>query len=72
MPTAKNTSLVSHIDCPGGGQVWVDGDILYVGHMREPAGTTLFDVSDPMSPREIFRIDMPVGWHSHKVAYRMG
>ncbi len=67
MPTAKNTSLVSHIDCPGGGQVWVDGDILYVGHMREPAGTTLFDVSDPRSPREIFRIEMPVGWHSHKV-----
>ncbi len=67
MPTVKNTSLVSHIDCPGGGQVWVDGDILYVGHMREPAGTTLFDVSDPRSPREIFRIEMPVGWHSHKV-----
>ena len=67
MPTASNTSLVSHIDCPGGGQVWVDGDILYVGHMREPAGTTLFDVSDPMSPREISRINMPVGWHSHKV-----
>lgn len=67
MPAVRNTSLVSHIDCPGGGQVWVDGDILYVGHMREPAGTTLFDVSDPRSPREIFRIEMPVGWHSHKV-----
>src|SRR4051794_34853773 len=25
MPSASNTSLVSHFDCPGGGQVWVHG-----------------------------------------------
>ena len=27
-------------DCPGGGQVWVEGTTLYVGHMRPPSGTT--------------------------------
>ena len=67
MPRVKNTSHVAHIDCPGGGQVWVDGDTLFVGHMHEPAGTSLFDISDPAHPREVARIGMPKGWHSHKV-----
>ena len=30
----SNTTLVSHFDCPGGGQVWVEGTTLYIGHMR--------------------------------------
>ena len=47
MPVAHNTKLVAHIDCPGGGQVWVDGTTLYVGHMRPPSGTTVVDVADP-------------------------
>jgi len=25
VPSAYNTRLVSHIDCPGGGQVWLEG-----------------------------------------------
>ena len=29
MPSRSNTKLVSHFDCPGGGQVWVDGTTLY-------------------------------------------
>ncbi len=40
MPSRSNTTLVSHFDCPGGGQVWVEGTTLYVGHMRRPSGTT--------------------------------
>ncbi len=67
MPQAKNTKLLSHIDCPGGGQVWMDGTTLYIGHMREPTGTTIVDMSDPKTPRQIARLDMPEGWHSHKV-----
>ena len=43
----SNTKLVSHIDCPGGGQVWVEGTTLYVGHMRPTSGTTIIDVADP-------------------------
>ena len=67
MAEAFNTTLLSHIDCPGGGQVWVEGTTLYIGHMRNPSGTTIVDVADPRKPRIIARIDVPDGWHSHKV-----
>jgi hypothetical protein len=34
VPSQSNTSLVSHLDCPGGGQVWIDGTTLYIAHWR--------------------------------------
>jgi hypothetical protein len=64
---AWNTRHVAHVDVPGGGQVWVEGDTLLVGHMRNPNGTTLIDVSDPKHPTPLGHIPMPDGWHSHKV-----
>ncbi len=67
MARAENTKQIGHIDCPGGGQVWVDGNYLYVGHMRPPSGTSIYDVSDPSKPVLVHRIELPVGWHSHKV-----
>jgi len=67
MPSAKNTKLVAHIDCAGGGQVWVEGNVLYVAHMQAPTGTSIFDISDPRSPKPLARVDVPAGWHSHKV-----
>jgi len=67
MARAHNTSLVGHIDCPGGGQVWVEGTTLYVGHMRNPSGTSIYDVADPREPKLLARLDLPEGWHSHKV-----
>lgn len=67
MATALNTKLLSHIDCAGGGQVWVEGTTLYIGHMRNPSGTTIVDVADPRKPKILNRIDVPDGWHSHKV-----
>ncbi|MFE0753603.1 LVIVD repeat-containing protein [Inquilinus sp. NPDC058860] len=67
MPSSANTTLVSHIDCPGGGQVWVEGTTLYIGHMRSPSGTTIVDVADPRNPKVIARLELPEGWHSHKV-----
>lgn len=67
MADALNTRLLGHIDCPGGGQVWVEGTTLYVGHMRSPSGTSIYDVSDPANPKQLARIDLPEGWHSHKV-----
>jgi hypothetical protein len=70
--SAANTNHVAHVDCPGGGQVWVDGDILYIGHMRPPSGTTLVDISDPRNPRKITTIPVPPGWHSHKVRAQNG
>jgi len=70
--SASNAKQIGHIDCPGGGQVWVDGDILYIGHMRPPSGTTLVDISDPRNPRTLCTIDVPPGWHSHKVRAQDG
>ncbi|AXK80913.1 hypothetical protein DW352_10575 [Pseudolabrys taiwanensis] len=67
MPSQSNTKLVSHIDCPGGGQVWVEGTTLYVGHQRPTSGTTIIDIADPRQPKVIAKIDVPEGWHSHKV-----
>lgn len=67
MADTRNTKLVGHVDCPGGGQVWVEGTTLYIGHMRHPSGTSIVDVSDPARPKPLARIDMPSGWHSHKV-----
>ena len=67
MPNSKNTRQLAHIDCPGGGQVWVEGTTLYIGHMRQPSGTTIVDVADPARPRVLSRIEIPPGWHSHKV-----
>ncbi len=72
MTSARNTKLVAHIDCPGGGQVWVDGSILYVGHMRPPSGTTMVDVSDPRRPKVLGVVEVPPGWHSHKVRAKDG
>ena len=53
--SASNTTLVAHIDCPGGGQVWVEGTTLYVGHMRQPSGTTIVDVADPTQAASLLR-----------------
>jgi hypothetical protein len=64
---AHNITLAGHIDVAGGGQVWLDGTTLYVGHMSAPHGTTIVDVADPRKPRVLATIAMPDGWHSHKV-----
>ncbi len=69
---AHNTSLVGHIDCDGGGQVWIDGNILYVGHMKAPSGTSIYDISDPKNPKHLHSIELPDGWHSHKVRVKDG
>ena len=72
MPSQSNTRLVSHLDCPGGGQVWVDGTTLYVGHMRPTSGTTIVDIADPRHPRIVATIPVREGWHSHKVRVARG
>ena len=67
MARAWNTKLVGQIDCPGGGQVWWDRHTLYVSHMRPPDGTSIYDVADPRKPKLIAKLELPMGWHSHKV-----
>jgi hypothetical protein len=58
---------VAWLDCPGGGQVVVDGRVAYVAHMKAPHGTTLVDVGDPKAPRALTTLPVPPGAHSHKV-----
>ncbi|CUI86013.1 LVIVD repeat-containing protein [Achromobacter xylosoxidans] len=72
MAKAWNTSLVAHVDCEGGGQVWVDGNTMYVSHMRPPYGTSIYDVEDPRRPRLLASLEVPIGWHSHKVRTKDG
>ena len=72
MLSRSNTTLVTRFDCPGGGQVWVEGTTMYVGHMRPTSGTTIVDVADPSHPKMLARIDVPEGWHSHKVRVANG
>ena len=67
MSRADGIKGLGYFDCPGGGQVVVDGDVAFVAHMRAPDGTTIVDVSDPRRPRQLARLEMPPGTHSHKV-----
>ena len=67
MNRAKGIREVAYFDCPGSGQVYVDGHIAYLAHMDAPAGTTIVDVRDPKNPRQLNQIQVPSGVHSHKV-----
>lgn len=64
----KNTSLISHLDIPGGGQIVVQDGYAYVGHMKPPFGTSIIDISDPQNPRIVTTLDVGSQWsHTHKV-----
>ena len=66
---ARNTKRLSHLDLPGAGQVYVNGDHAYIGHLpnKEGLGTSVVDISDPTKPKLISTIylDDPTS-HSHK------
>ncbi len=56
------------MDIPGGGQIEVKGNYVYIGHIAPPHGTSIIDVSDPRRPRLVSKIDLPgMDSHSHKV-----
>ena len=64
----KNIKRVGHIGIPGGGQIVVDGNYAYVGHMKPPHGTTILDVADPKRPKILSMIELPDFYsHTHKV-----
>src|SRR5438477_7822371 len=58
---------IGYFDCAGGGQVVVDGNYAFIGHITGPEGTTIVDVSDPKHPRKVWECGIPEGLHSHKV-----
>ncbi len=64
---AKNVRRISHMDIPGGGQVVVDGDLAFVGHIDPPAGTSIIDISDIENPKVLSTLEIEPGNHSHKV-----
>ena len=66
MSKAKGIRQAGYFDCPGGGQVVVEGATAYIGHMRNPHGTSVVDVADPKNPKLLATIAMPPGTHSHK------
>ena len=67
IPLARNIKRLGHLDIPGGGQVVVDGNYAYVGHMAPPHGTSIIDISDPGNPKRVSSIDLEDGYsHSHK------
>ncbi len=68
IPMAKNVKRVARLDIAGGGQVYVEGNYCYVGHMKPPHGTTIIDVSDPKKPKVVGEITLPDHQsHTHKV-----
>ncbi|MFY0692550.1 MAG: hypothetical protein JXR14_11590 [Paracoccaceae bacterium] len=65
---ARNIKRVGHLDIPGGGQVALQGNYAYVGHMKPPMGTSIIDVSDPSNPTVVSHVAPPDEWsHTHKV-----
>ncbi|HSF95622.1 MAG TPA: hypothetical protein VLA52_11410 [Thermohalobaculum sp.] len=65
---SRNIRRLGHLDIPGGGQVVVQGDYAFVGHMKPPMGTSIIDVSDPAAPRVVTHLPPPDEWsHTHKV-----
>jgi hypothetical protein len=63
---------VAWLDCPGGGQVVLEGNHAFIGHMDAPHGTSVVDVSDPANPRIVWTTGIPAGLHSHKVRVANG
>jgi hypothetical protein len=70
--STRGLKQVAWLDCPGGGQVSVDGTIAYVAHMKAPHGTSIVDVSDPARPRTLATVEVPPHTHSHKVRAATG
>jgi hypothetical protein len=64
--SAKNVTLVSHLDMDGGGMVDVQGNLAAIGHMGPPYATSILDISDPTNPYVISKIKAYPGTHSHK------
>lgn len=64
---SSNTLCLSHLDIEGGGQIVVQGDHAYIGHMKPPQGTSIVDISDPRKPRVTARLDSSPWSHTHKV-----
>jgi len=67
-PLAQNIKRIARMDIPGGGQIVVNKNYAYIGHIEPPYGTSIIDISNPKSPNLISQIKLPdLQSHSHKV-----
>lgn len=65
---SRNIRPLGRLEIPGGGQVVVQGNYAYVGHMKPPMGTSVIDISDPANPHVVAHLDPPDAYsHTHKV-----
>ncbi len=65
---ARNIRRLGHLDIAGGGQIVVQGDHAYVGHMKPPMGTSIIDIADPTARRVVAHVEPPDRCsHTHKV-----
>src|SRR5215212_5300098 len=66
---SHNVTRLARLELPGAGQIYVDGQYAYVGHIpnKQQLGTSILDVSDPKNPKVVSQItlDDPES-HSHK------
>ncbi|MGA9250828.1 MAG: hypothetical protein WBV71_00095 [Roseobacter sp.] len=67
VPLSRNVRHLGRLEIPGGGQVVVQGNYAYVGHMKPPHGTSIIDISDPAAPKVVSQIEPPEWSHTHKV-----
>ena len=66
---AHNVTRLGHLDLPGAGQVLVEGNHAYIGHItnKEGLGTSILDIADPKNPKVVAQIPVsdPAS-HAHK------
>lgn len=73
MSQSSGIREVGYLDIVGGGQITVQGNAAYIGHMEAPDATSTIDVSDPKNPRLIETIPLAHdAAHSHKVVVGNG
>lgn len=71
--SARNVRRIAHLDLPGIGQVYVKGNLCYLGHhpvsaIKSKICTTILDISDPSRPTILTQIENEdPDSHSHKV-----
>lgn len=66
---AHNVKHLSEMELTGAGQVYVQGNYAYIGHLtnKERLGTSILDISDPRKPRIVSQIHLEdPNSHSHK------
>ena len=65
---AFNIKKVGSLDLAGGGQIVVQGDYAYIGHMKPADGTTILNIADPSKPVILWQGKLlDTHSHTHKV-----